>query len=352
MNAIIINRPKPNRAQMAAKRFQKMIQSLKKGGINARYHPLQTKNELLNVINQEKPDLVYCANYYVADESGGLVNAHKLLDDHQICRIGSTPEVLELVMSKTDLKKKWVESHVITPRFFELYQDDGKVIGLDVAVNAADFPYILKPDREGNSRGLDRSSIVFDEVSLKQKSSELLQKYSRVLVEKFLGDMPDFHEYTVAMIGSGENMLLMPAEIQLKIKKRVRIVTTEDKDEHNTRALPVMDLMLSRKLTAFAAKAYTSAGMRDYSRLDVIMVNGVLYAIEINGLPMIPDKWFEVCAKASGMNSDQYINAIFLSCIHRAQVEGRGNGVDLQIPPEMRHLLPEDVFERLTRLSA
>src|SRR5665811_1102370 len=171
---------------MAAKRFQKMIQSLKKGGINARYQPLQTKNELLEVIDRENPDLVYCANYYVADEGGGTVNAHKLLDEHNICRIGSSPEALELVISKIDLKTKCVQSHVSTPRYFELYQENDKVIGLDAAVNAADFPYILKSDREGNSRGLDRTSIVYDQESLKQKSSELLQKYSRVLVEKFL----------------------------------------------------------------------------------------------------------------------------------------------------------------------
>jgi len=326
-----------------------MVLSLKKGGIDARYQTLQTKNELLEFIDREQPDLVYCANYYVAEEGGALVNAHKLLDDHGICRVGSTPDALELVLSKIDLKQKWVQAHIPTPRFFELYQADGQVIGLDSAVQTADFPYILKPDREGNSRGLDSSSIVFDEASLKHKASELLQKFDRVLVEKFLGDTTDFHEYTIAMIGSGKHMLLMPAEIRLKVNKRVRIVTTEDKDKHKTRAVPVEDVMLSGKLTDLAAEAFAIAGMRDYSRLDVIMADGVLYAIEINGLPMIPDEWFEVCAKAGGMNKDQYINAIFLSCIMRTQVESVRQGERLQVPPEMEPVLPKRVFEQLTQ---
>ncbi len=333
---------------MAAERFQKMIHSLKKGGIDAHYQPLQTKKELLKALNQEDPDLVYCANYYVADEEGNLVNAHKILDELNISRIGSEPEALELVMSKIDLKKKWIKDHVSTPRFFVLSHESGNISGLEDAAKAADYPYILKPDREGNSRGLDSTSIVYDRVSLEQKSLELLQKYQKVLVEKFLGDMPDFHEYTIAMIGSGENTLLMPAEIQLKIKKRVRIVTTMDKDEHRTRAVPVADPIISRKLIAFAARAFASAGMRDYSRLDVIMVNGVLYAIEINGLPMIPDKWFEICSKASRLNQDQYINAIFLSGIQRARAKANGRKTKYQIPSEMEQMLSKDVFQKLS----
>jgi len=248
-----------------------------------------------------------------------------------------------MVLSKSALKQQWVQDHIDTPRFFVLHKEKGEVSGLETALHAADYPYILKPDREGNSRGLDSSSIVYDAESLRSKAQALLTEYEQVMVEKFLGDLDDLREYTVAMIGNGEQKLLLPAEIRLKGRKRVRLVTTVDKDQHGTQAVPVRDAMLCRKLSGFAVKAFGSAGMRDYARLDVIWANGALYAIEINGLPMIPDKWFEACAKGMRMQGNQYLNAIFLSSLLRARTEGKL----LEVPAEMKKALPRRVLDAL-----
>ncbi len=323
LKALIINRTRPGRELIDRKRFKKMIETLKKGGIDARYHTLETKQSLIALLESEQPDLVYCANYYVIDEDGRPINAHTLIDERGICRVGSAVDALELVLSKSALKQRWVRDHIATPRFFVLRQEKGQVTGLKTALNAADYPYILKPDREGNSRGLDRSSIVFDAESLQSKAQALLTQYKQVMVEKFLGEASDLREYTVAMIGSGEQRLLMPAEIRLKIHKRLRIVTTADKDQHQTQAVPVKDAALFKKLSSFASKAFASAGICDYARLDVLIANAELYAIEINGLPMIPDKWFEACTKSIRMQGDQYLNAIFLSSIIRSREEGK-----------------------------
>lgn len=343
LKALIINRNRPTRELIDTKRFQKMIKTLKKGGIEARYHTLETKQSLLALLKCEQPNLVYCANYYILDEDGSPTNAHALIDELGIGRVGSAVDALELVLSKSALKQKWVRDHIATPPFFVLRQANGQVTGLKTALNAADYPYILKPDSEGNSRGLDSSSVVFNAESLYSKAQALLVQYKQVMVEKFLGGASDLHEYTVALIGSGEQKLLLPAEIRLKIRKRVRLVTTADKDQHRTQAVPIRDEILRKKLSSFANKAFTSAGIRDYARLDVLSVNGQLYAIEINGLPMIPDKWFETCAKSMPMQDNQYLNAIFLSSIIRARSEGK----QIQVPAEMKQALPWGVFTAL-----
>jgi len=343
LKGLIINRSKPGCKQIDAVRFQKMIKTIKKGGIIVSYHDLETKNTLLDLLDREQPEIVYCANYFVTDEDGSLMNAHALLDERGICRVGSTVEALELVLSKSALKQQWVQDHVTTPRFFVLNKMSGQVRGLETALQAADYPYILKPDLEGNSRGLDSSSVVFDEESLISKAHALLEQYEKIMVEKYLGDSADFHEYTVGLIGSGRHLILMPAEIQLKVKKRVRLVTTADKEQHRTQAVLVKDILLSRKLSSFATQAFSSAGVSDYARLDVIMAHGALYAIEINGLPMIPDKWFETCARGVQMRENQYLNAIFLSCILRKQAEGK----NIRVPVEMRRTLPRQVFTSL-----
>lgn len=343
LKALIINRNRPGRELIDKKRFQKLIKTLKKGGIEARYHTLETKQSLLALLEQKQPDLVYCANYYVLDEDNRLTNAHALIDEFGICRVGSAVDALELVLSKSALKQQWVRDHIATPRFFVLSKENGQVSGLETALKSADYPYILKPDREGNSRGLDSSSIVFNAENLYSKAQALLTQYKQVMVEKFLGEESDLHEYTVAMIGSGEQKLLLPAEIRLKTRKRLRIVTTADKDQHRTQAVAVRDKALYKKLTSFASKAFASAGVRDYARLDVLSVKGELFAIEINGLSMIPDKWFEECSRSIRMQGDQYLNAIFLSSIVREGAEGN----QIQVPTQMKQALPGSIFAAL-----
>ena len=310
MKLLIFNRPKVGREQMDAMRFKKMLNALKTGGLSVEYFAIQTEVDLERIVNKQEPDLVYSANYFINDKAGKKISIHKLLKQKGIDYVGSSPESLELVLSKIKLKQKWQADGVRTPQFFKLERVGDEIRGLTQVIQNGNYPYILKPDREGNSRGLDQSSIVFDQAGLGKKIGELFASYGTVLVEQFLGNCADVHEYTVAMIGNGSKRLFLPAEIKLKRAKKVRIVTTRDKDEHLTQALPVNDSLLRERLAAFARKAFESAGVRDYSRCDVIMADGKLFAIEINGLPMIPDLWFEVCARGAALDANQYLNAI------------------------------------------
>jgi len=97
-------------------------------------------------------------------------------------------------------------------------------------------------------------------------------------------------------------MILMPCEIVFKVPKPLRIITTRDKDEHRTRAIPVDDLELCEELCELTIRAFHVAGVRDYSRLDVIYAGGKFDAIEINGQSMVPDMWFEACARGVGLD--------------------------------------------------
>jgi len=158
---------------------------------------------------------------------------------------------------------------------------------------------------------------VYSEDRLVTKAKALLKFYNQILVERYLGAAPDFREYTIALIGNGQRSLLLPARIKLKVMHKPRIVTTQDKDRHNTFAIPMRKPEIRDRLVAFGRQAFASVGVRDYARLDVMYANGKFYAIEINGQPMIPDKWFEACAQGVGLNTAQYINAIFFAGLQR-----------------------------------
>jgi len=54
------------------------------------------------------------------------------------------------------------------------------------------------------------------------------------------------------MMGNGDQIILMPCEIVFKVLKPLRIITTRDKDEHRTQAIPVDDLALCEELCEMA----------------------------------------------------------------------------------------------------
>ena len=346
MKVLIVYSPATGHEDADRARFSKILSTLDNDGIIGKLLPVKEKQQLLIALQDEQPDIVFSASYYVEDEFNEKRNIHTVLETLQIPYIGSAPEVLELVLSKSDLKKKWQTDHVNTPGYFLVNKGDSLKIFIDNQIAHTNYPFILKPDREGNSRGLNESSIVFDQMELASKLTALFESYDTVMVERYLGLLPGMKEFTVAMIGNGDQKLLMPARIVLKNKKKIRIVTTQDKETHNTKAIPVEDDEIKERIIALAEKAFTSAGVRDYSRCDIILAEGNLFAIEINGQPMIPDKWFESCAEFAGFTGTQYINAIILAGIVRNIYMGVQN---LQIPFGLKKSIPIPVFEKIAR---
>jgi hypothetical protein len=94
----------------------------------------------------------------------------------------------------------------------------------------------------------------------------------------------------------------------------------------------------------FARAAFDAAGVRDYARCDLILAGGEFSAIEINGQPMVPDPWFEACARGAGLDEIGYLNAIVLAAIARYVREGRRG---ISIPSAMRELIPIGLYESL-----
>ncbi|MGV8025263.1 MAG: hypothetical protein AB2L18_01745 [Anaerolineaceae bacterium] len=345
MKVLLLSCTKADQIKVKTEQFQKIVSALDHSGIIGLFHFFQTKRELINMLQKEQPDIVFSTDYYTRDDFYNRLNIHKILDDLQVPYIGSNPKALELVLSKTELKKKWILQDIPTPSFFTVRKSGSQVLGLENLIQATDYPYILKPDHEGNSRGLDANSIVFDQISLQSKLRELLEIYDEIIIEKYLGMYSDMREFTVAMIGNGQRKLLMPARIILKKKKNLRIITTTDKEDHLTQAIQVSNKTLSKRLIKISEKAFETAGVSDYSRCDIILANKQLFAIEINGQPMIPDKWFEECAKGVQLNTNQYISAIVLSGLVRNSRKRKKN---LQVPPLLREFLPTKVFRKLT----
>ena len=311
-------------------RFQKMIRVLETGGIHASHCFAGTAREIKKQIEEMNPSIVFSSAYYTLEDAFGRKNIHGLLDSLHIPYIGSDAKSLELVISKQALKKKWIAAGIKTPASIVIQPEKDNLFWKSIQMGCfTRFPYILKPNREGNSRGIEPFCVVRESTSLKSAAKKLLEEYGEVIIERFLGDFPDIREFTVAMIGGNDQMLVMPAEITLKDRAIPRLITTRDKEKHRTQAIAVRDPIEKAKIIQFARKAFIAAGVRDYSRCDILLADNTLFAVEINGLPMVPDRWFQECAADAGMDEVQYINAIVLAGIVRNMFQGNSK---LQIP--------------------
>jgi D-alanine-D-alanine ligase-like ATP-grasp enzyme len=326
--------------------LEEMVCALSTYGFICNQQVLTSEKQLLKILKTTRPDIVYCDTYIASGDSNEKINIHQVLDVHSVPYVGSNSDVLSLVLSKNALKGRWVLNNILTPEFYVIQKSVPVHDFLDQIIGFADYPYILKPDQEGNSRGLNIDSIVFDQLSLELKIRSLLDSYDKILVEKYLGIYSDIREFTVAMIGNGENKILMPAEIILDIEKELRIITTRDKDCHYTHARPIITEDLCNGLIDLARNAFNIAGVRDYSRCDIIQANGQLYAIEVNGQPMIPDRWFDACARGVGMDRAQYITAIFIAGIIRNIREGK---MIMDIQQNIIRNLPGNILDLLYR---
>ncbi len=305
----------PTLAARSESRFRHFAEILQNAGFIPRQVQVKSLSGLDGHIDSFHPDLVFSAPDHLPDATGCPVNIHGWLEQRNIPYVGSAPDVIDLALSKTALKEKWLADGIATPDFIALDCSPGSppiVRGL-----LPRFPCIVKPSDAGNSRGITKDSVVFDGEGLEELLGRLAKNFRHILVEHYLGLYPDFREITCACVGNGAERLLMPAELVFLKPESLPIITTRDKDSDRTEARGLADPGMREAAKAFAGRALASAGVRDYSRCDMAFAGGKFWAIEVNGQPMIPDSWFESCARQAGFDERGYILAIIDAAIRR-----------------------------------
>jgi len=282
-------------------------------GFDCQIKSVKSVKEVGEILGSEQPDLVWSTVYRLRTENGKIRNCHQVTADFGFPYIGSNPETLDLVLSKSCLKERWKSAGVLTPEWTVISREQD----ISNLQSWNHFPAIIKPDEEGNSRGLSQDSIVEDFDSAKKYLQRNWLAFGSEIVEQFLGDDPCLHEYTVAILGNHPDRLLLPAEIILDSPIGKRVITTADKDQHRTRAIPIEDLSIRQQVIDFAGLAADVAGIEDYARMDMISSGDRLYALEINGQPMLPDRWFDTCCQSSRLDRSDYVKIILESAIEK-----------------------------------
>lgn len=302
-------------------KFLRFADILAARGDSAGFTFIPTADELASILRRDPPDLVFCAADHLESHDpsllslipsvGSSVNAHALLEALGVPYVGSPPEVIDLALDKPMLKKLFRTNGIPTPASFTLLRDRGKVrLPAHDKPGIPSLPWIIKPSREGNSRGITDASVVQAAEGLPRAIAALEDGFEELFIEEYLGNEPDFAEFTVAMIGNGQTARLFPARLELLRENSAKVISTSDKDGGLTAIRRTAGPGQAMELSNLARSAFLLAGVRDYSRCDILFARGRYWVIEINGQPMVPDSWFGECARLGGLDESAYLSAI------------------------------------------
>ncbi len=250
-------------------------------------HGVDARNGFRKQLSSTKPRMVFIALHGRGGEDGAV---QKVLEELDIPYIGSTPRASLQAFDKLKSKKIFDLHNIPTPPWICLTRKNWEANWKKLSP-----PVFLKPVREGSSIGIILAKTERDyeaglEVSLKQ--------YSSVLVERKITG----REFTVGILGEKALPVL-----ELKTKREFydyEAKYTKGLTEYFVPASIGEDL--SNTLRTLAEKVHKELGLRDFSRVDIMMDSaGRPYVLEANSIPGFTEtSLLPKAAKAAGIDFD------------------------------------------------
>ncbi len=154
------------------------------------------------------------------------------------------------------------------------------------------FPLFIKPLYEGDGRGIDSDSIVYDFAGYQAKIDKIYQEFKTpALVEQYLGG----REFTVGILDDGEGCLLeLPLEIIAPVNEQgERMLGKKEKEADTEQVIPVTNPVIRRDICRLAKRAFRALGAKDFGRIDIRMDDAnTPYFLEANLIPGLGHGYF------------------------------------------------------------
>lgn len=287
-----------------------LCKSLEEFGFSALWRPAVSFREVEWMVSSIKPELVFSLEYACEDEAGRSLNGW--LAEKEIPFVGSPAAVLDLTSSGFDLRERFSECGVHTPAYTLIRQNDS----LDF-LPIEGYPFILRPAHKAERYAFSEQTFVNNRMALYDMVELMMPLYNELLLEEFLGTDPSLREFSAALIGQPGRGQVLPVETVMDDIRRYRLVSGSVNAEEYSRVKPIEDVEFASKVVEFARKVFRCTGVCDYARCDMVYSNEQLFAISVNGQPLLPDRWFKTCASVGGFSEQEYIPAILLAAIKR-----------------------------------
>jgi len=256
-----------------------IAEALRFGGFDAEPTPAMTPvGQFVQSLEAAKPDVVFNLVEGFGGSSGGEAHVTALLELLRLPYTGCPPEAQGLCRQKGRAKALLLGAGLPTAPFAVLEAGDPAVV-------AFVGPYVVKPESEDGSLGIDQGSVVTDPGALAERVARVRAAYGpRVLVESYLPGP----EYNVGIIALPVAVALPVAEIAfntpsgswpiLTYDAKWAVGSAEDRASRPLCPAPI-EATLSRELSRLAVAAFRATGCRDVGRVD--------FRLDPHGAPMI-----------------------------------------------------------------
>jgi D-alanine-D-alanine ligase len=274
------------------------------------------KNVVITEINCEqdleelvarKPDLVFSGvKYFFFNNRKVWLNDY--LEMFDIPYIASSKLALDNESNKNQAKKLMQKAKIKTADFF--ITNPGEYS--DETLIPIKFPLFIKPVTGGDSRGIDKHSIVLNFESFVAKVLNIkAEQNSASLVETYLSGK----EYSVGIFEDSINGSLRAMPIEIIVKKNIDghcILDFDVKKNDEEKVIPVTDIKIFNKLSKLAKDSFKALGGKSLGRIDIKMNHlGVPHFIEANLMPGLRKGYFyRSCVINLGMSYEDMIFSI------------------------------------------
>jgi D-alanine-D-alanine ligase len=280
------------------------------------------KNVLISEINCEqdleklvarKPDLVFSGvKYFFFNNRKIWLNDY--LEMFDIPYIASSKAALDNESDKNLAKKLMQKAKIKTADFF--MTNPGEY--LDETLIPIKFPLFIKPVTGGDSRGIDKNSIVFNFESFVAKVLDIkINQNSSSLVETYLSGK----EYSVGILEDSISGILRAMPVEIIVKKNEdghSILDFDVKKNDEEKVILVTDIKVFNKLSKLAKDSFKALGGKSLGRIDIKMNSrGVPHFIEANLMPGLRKGYFyRSCVLNLDMSYEDMIFSIANTGLH------------------------------------
>ena len=153
--------------------------------------------------------------------------------------------------------------------------------GIEKECRHLQYPLFVKPDKAGDSLGIDGDSLVYDQEGLIKKSALIIEEYGPLLVEEYI----DGREFTVMLAANDEKTCTVFKPIEYIFPKGFHFKTyaLKTSELHPEANIPCPDPVLEKQLKDAALQIFRGFGGVGYARLDFRLNDkNELFFLEIN----------------------------------------------------------------------
>ena len=260
--------------------------------------------EDLEALVKRKPDLVFSGvKYFIFNNKNIWLNDY--LEMFEISYIASSKAALDNESDKNIAKKIMQKNNIRTADFF--ITNPGEY--LKESSIPIKFPLFIKPVTGGDSRGVDKKSLVFNFEDFTAKVLDIkIKQNSPSLVETYLAGK----EYSVGIFEDSIDGSLRTMPIEIIIKKNIDghcILDFDVKKNDEENVILVSDVLVFDKISKLAKDSFKALGGKSLGRIDIKMNHlGIPHFIEANLMPGLREGYFyRSCLLNLDMNYDDMI---------------------------------------------